>query len=527
MGRRLAQERSKNHQLMQQIRELEISLSSLQGGNPDAMDNRPNNPGFASPPVSTPPARCGTVNSSEEANLHNASHAHDLEGGLPLETQSQEIPTSHIHPADVVNDSVRENSTFEVSSNSSVMNLLENASNLLANSEGSQRVKDDNKKSTGPEPSDSHGSHDGLVLTQERMHEYHELVTAFHSEQQSHGDLHGEEMISREDIVWLLQELKWRFEDILRGYATEMSKKKDESPPEQKEWKECLEGLVDVVKKAMTGPPSSCQSSNQQGFERTTNISNSNNARILQNEVSSLNQRLASFAAQHKETCRSLYDDMDAIKRDCQEKLANKSQSMQNLESKILEQEEYIAQIQKEAQKDQIWIQKEKQKITMSKEGTVVRIRYLEGMLRSLQTELKESKTPQGKNPISNDKVEVNEERAALSPPVFMRDLALAMQDNDLVQNTAIDDHALNKCKYKADGDILNCTKPSSDGDEMTKLRDQAASLGNSLADSETRRANLLEDFQKERKKYILQYKQMSDVLKLLIEDEKCNHNYD
>jgi hypothetical protein len=47
------------------------------------------------------------------------------------------------------------------------------------------------------------------------MHEYHELVSAFHAEQESHTDLDGEELVSREDVAWLLRELTLRFEDLL------------------------------------------------------------------------------------------------------------------------------------------------------------------------------------------------------------------------------------------------------------------------------------------------------------------------
>ena len=66
--------------------------------------------------------------------------------------------------------------------------------------------------------------------------------------------------------------------------------------------------------------------------------------------------------------------------------------------------------------------------------------------------------------------------------------------------------------KRKERGGGMSSTKKYGDEITIIKLRDQIAELGNSLSDSETRRANLLEDFQRERQQYILQYKQMSDM---------------
>jgi len=544
MGRRLAQERSKNHQLMQHIQELrqelESTVSLLQQ---EKHDNSTPDRGFPSPPLSAS-TRGGTVNSSEKTDALNMNRVYQLEEALRLETQRREAAekkAAHLlqqsKPTYRNVDSVKKTTTFEIESDSSIMKLLEQASTLLSEGESSQETNTNTTtpNSTRSHPPVNHDRNDGFALTEERMHEYHELVTAFHSEQQSHGDLDGEEFVSREDILWLFQELKLRFEDILRGYAMERSKREDDAPSDNEEWRECLEGLVDVVTNAMSSNPSSHQPSiYQQGDEPIDNLSPSNDTHILQNEVSSLNQRLASFAAHHKETCRSLYDDMEATKRDHQERLANKSQCIQNLESKISEQEEYIAQIQKEAQKDEQWIKEEKEKLSLSKEGTTVRIRYLEGMLRSLQMELKDSRTPQGtKNGgvnsctlIHNDGA-VERECGRLSSPVFMRDLTAAMQDVELIQSetTSTCKAVTNEAKDKDGEDLQSDTQSSCEGAENTKLRHQVASFGNSLAVSETQRANSLDNFQKEREKYVFQYKQLSDILKQLIDEGKCSHS--
>eukprot|EP00579_Thalassiosira_antarctica_P009846 CAMPEP_0201914770 /NCGR_PEP_ID=MMETSP0903-20130614/4865_1 /ASSEMBLY_ACC=CAM_ASM_000552 /TAXON_ID=420261 /ORGANISM="Thalassiosira antarctica, Strain CCMP982" /LENGTH=506 /DNA_ID=CAMNT_0048450225 /DNA_START=104 /DNA_END=1621 /DNA_ORIENTATION=- len=506
MGRKLAQERSKNHQLTQQILELEHTVSLLKQGKHDGtMENHP----CSSLPQAASPTRGGIVNSSEKNDLHSMNHVQGREEALWLETRRREAAETKTAPIFQQSELTRNNDSFEVASDSSIVKLLEQASKLLSGTSPHNKNEDTNP--TNPNSTNSHQAmnHDGsagITHTQERMHEYHELVSAFHSEQESHGDIDGEELISREDILWLFKELKWRFEDILSVFTDATSKKNDETPSDNEEWKECLEGLANVVKKAMK-PYSFHQTNNQQGDEHTNESTLANDTHVLQNEVSSLKQRLTSFAAQHKETCRSLHDDMEAMKRDYQEQIATKSQCIQNLETKISEQEEYTVQIQKEVQKDRQWIQEEKHKLKLSKEGTSVRIRYLEGMLRSSQMELKEPKIPQGKEdvtnsstPIHTDGAESKKERGTLSPPIFMRDLTSAMQAVDLTQheNNSTDNSLGDKAKDG--GDTQDDAKPSSNGAGITKLLDQIASLGNSLADSEIRRADLLDDFQQERK---------------------------
>jgi hypothetical protein len=373
------------------------------------------------------------------------------------------------------------------------------------------------------------------------MREYRELVTAFHSEQVSHGDLDGEELVPREDVSWLLNELRWRYVDILDGYEKERSMDHDNSHHDR-ELRECIENLAGIVRKAIEFPP------HRNDCGRRIDPSIADDTRILRDEISSLNQRLASFARQHKEVCSSHYDDVEAMKRDFLEQLENKTQFARHLESKMSEQEEYIARIQIEAQQARQSMEEEKRKLALSKEGTSARIRYLEGMLRSLQVELR-------------DKERVNRElhgAASTPPPVFLRDLTSAMRggtdpwdDEDRMQTGAAKSPPLalprdlaspmrhadprdessrppafpcDPASAVRDADRRH-ESPMRDGayatDELgcSTLREQIASLGSSLAESETRRADMLEDFQRERREYMSQYERLSDVLKKLIEE--------
>ena len=534
-GRLLGQARAKNHDLQQKISELEHTILVLQqqqqqqqqhqehhNGGRASMNNfhSPNKP-FLSPPVNSLP------NSPDKTNIKNSSdYVEKLEAALQIETQRREAVEKKT--AIILKQQQQQQKTTKtgIESDPLIVKLLGQASKLLEDCTNSDSINNQEEK------------HVGTITNQERMHDYNELVTAFHSEQQSHGDIDGEEFISREDVLWLLNELKLAFGEIYLGYAEGRSREK-EAPliANDEEWKECLASLVNVVKKATKdGQSSSFGTNENQPGDDGRQSSESTHA--LQDEVSTLNQRLASFAAQHKETCLSLNDDMEAMKRHYQEQLSTKSQCIENLESKISEQEDYIAQTQNKNQKDQQWINEEKQKLILNKEGTANRIRYLEGMLRAVQMELKETKTPQGNNSggsvnnsnrlMKNGLAMATSEtgQGALSPPVFMRDLTVSMQAADFLrQGESAETEKTTVRARNEERKPSNMTPPpATSTDQVAKLLEQIKTLSNSLADSETRRANLLEDFQQERKKYILQYKQMSELLKLLIEGEKINH---
>lgn len=449
--RKLAYERSINHKLLQQIYQMEKKVALLEpdgGGGESLARGSPSC--FSSPPVTTPLKKFGRISDDDDNDL--SKYIHELEGQQRLETNQRDS---------IANDSIREK-------------LLDQAFRLI--SESNNTASTSNTATNGVNLS---------LTTREKMIEYQELVTAFHSEQQSHGEIDGEEMISREDILWLLSELKLRFEDILNSWLKEEDeerlRKQNECQSDNTEFKECIEGLVGIVKKI-------------------TPHDKPNGMEYLGNDkdeiVSSLNHRLASFAAQHKDTCQSLHDDMEAMKRNYQEQLANKSACIKTLDSKIVDQQEYITQLQKERQ-DKQWIIEEKRRLQLKEEGMVQRIRYLEGMLHSSQSQLKESRY---KSSDSSGGTQIS------PPPVFMRDLHATMQDVDLKENA---ETSANHIHYE--------TTPNNNLTELDRLQKQVVTLSCALADSETQRATLIEEFQEERKQYMNQYKQISEVVKELV----------
>ncbi len=149
----------------------------------------------------------------------------------------------------------------------------------------------------------------------------------------------------------------------------------------------------------------------------------------------------------------------------------------------------------------------------MKTEGALARIRYLEGMLRSLEMELKR---------LRSGRVTTNVAASATaatptSPPrpVFLRDLS-----SDLVQDGA---SVCNTLEAKVEAELFSC---DDDTDEIAALRNQIAWLGNSLAESETERANLLDEFQRERLQCMSQFERMSEMLKQLTEGTRTEGNH-
>jgi len=408
---------------------------------PSYNDNSPYR--FSSAPVTTPlktPIRNG-VNVG-----YDDKHMDSLKKALKLEIKRSMAAEKKV--ADLLQQQQQQSKAatsldIDIPDDDSIIReLLEEASKLIS--------ENDTHKST----SKTNTSND-TTTTQEKMNEYYELVSAFCAEQESHSELDGEEMICRADVLWLLQELKWRYEEILNSYLSdESSNNKTSSQHDTSEWKECIKGLVDVLNKSI----------------KATSSKNNHNTKGLQNDISSLNQH--------------------------------------NLESKLKEQNEYILKIQKDKQ----WIDEEKQRLMLSKDGTDARIRYLEGMLYSLQTQLKDSKQyPDSKigcngSPTRNNKAHEKKRLEKSPPPVYMRDLSHAIHDVDIEIHH---DTTTSKTKTST-ADITT----SNNNTELTMLREQVASLSASLAESETKRADLIEDFQQERKQYMTQYTQMSKLLK-------------
>jgi hypothetical protein len=573
MGRRLAQERSTNRQLTQRISELEGELLLLRRGMTRKTHDDPSAAAapFSSPPATTP-ARADDVDSADRAR--------EIEGAALRSSETrrraaadEEGAETNLSPrmessADPIVDGRLPKTTDAAvdallsSDRSSIEGVLSRAAKLLA--EGSEDHRRNGGTIDGSESGARlstdrdrgiNGSTRSVAL-RERMHEYRELVTAFYSEQQSHGDIDGEEYISREDVLWLLNELKWRYEDILDGYERERSGEEYEDSHRIRELRECVESLANIVREGIEHP------AHQNDRGRRGDPTIAEETHILHDEISSLKQRLTSFAQQVKEIRSSHLDDTEAMKRDFNEQLENKSQIVQHLESKISEQEEYIARIQNETRQAQQLMQEEKHKLALSREGTAARIRYLEGMLRSLQMELR------GKGRVNRELQGV----ASTPPPVFLRDLTSAMGDADPWDETetrkgvepspppiilrdltspmrdanpwdapppifACDPipaikqleprqedpmHDEHEADVTDDLDYLRGdAQHSPNGTGIVALRKQIASLGNLLADSETRRADMLDDFQRERQEYITQYKRLSDVLKKIIEERE------
>ncbi|KAL3816897.1 hypothetical protein ACHAXA_006973 [Cyclostephanos tholiformis] len=229
---------------------------------------------------------------------------------------------------------------------------------------------------------------------------------------------------------------------------------------------------------------------------------------------------------------------MEAMKRDYRDQLEGRTQSLEHLMSKISEQEECINRIRNEAQQAQQSLREERRMFALSKEGTSARIRYLEGMMRSLQAELRD-----------RERIDHELRGTTLTPrPVFLRDLTVAMGETDTWDEEQVrlgatkspppafpcDSAFANKIvghprheDPMRDGDDEaddhDCTEgdgllPSDDDTNVIALlREEIASLGNSLAQSETRRADMLDDFQRERQEYIAQYKRLSEVVKKLV----------
>jgi hypothetical protein len=339
--------------------------------------------------------------------------------------------------------------------------LVHRASNLLMR-----------KRSNGVGPSKENDE-----LLDNQMKEYHELATAFYTEQQAHSELDGEEFVPREDIVWLLHELKWRYEEILTNYERQREQRKNISSNDFDEWKDCVNDLVTIIKKA-----------------KTDHDGDGINISTATHHCNKRSDQPSYASHQHTEANHFNSQSMEKMNRGYHQQIANMSQLVSELESKLLDQEDEHRTLQKA-------IEEERQQMALSTEGTFARIRYLEGMVRSLEMELKKLRSRANRdNNLPTDEAPM----PILSPsrPVFMRDLTSeVMQDMEIPMQ---DSSAV-------------------DSDEITILHDQIRCLGNSLAESENERAAILEEFQEERQNYMMQFKQMSELLRQFTEGTERN----
>ncbi|KAK1747527.1 hypothetical protein QTG54_001490 [Skeletonema marinoi] len=173
-----------------------------------------------------------------------------------------------------------------------------------------------------------------------KMQEYEELVTAFHSELQINHD----ELLSKDDVLWFFAELKWRFADIHRGVVT-VSKEPTISNVQDnsEEWKNCLIGLVDEL---------------EYSIQKSKEEISDNNDKVEANLVDD--------------------ESVAAMKRSYEEQLAAQSKRIEQLETDAVERDVQFAETQKKMKQDHHLIEEEKKKLSLSKDGTAARIRYLE-----------------------------------------------------------------------------------------------------------------------------------------------------
>lgn len=399
MGRKLAQERFKNEQLLHQISTLEEKISLLEKGNMYVSPVRSRGTSVAA--------------NSPMRNKQYLDHIHELQEALKLESQCREaaekkaahyfvqtmnattnfdeVLEGELHNQVQNEETVEVNDTQHIlrstndtfiseASNPSIANLFHRTSVLL-----SGFAKNDSPmRSNYPQQRLMHQPFTNEECNQklftQQMQDYHLLLAAFHSEQQSHAS----DVICREDVLWLFEELERRFEELRRGYEQSMSSSVGDLSAinDIDEWKECLMGLADIVSK-----------STDYSFNHSTDHTiHDNNIHTLQEEVRSLRQRLDSSELHHSEAYNFLNDNMESLKRSHKKQLDDKCEVIERLRSEIAGREESIAQMKHHLQQEQQWLETEKRNLQFTKEGSAARIRYLEDIIRSLQVELKQSK---------------------------------------------------------------------------------------------------------------------------------------
>jgi len=458
LGRRLAEERSRNHQLTIELEHIKSLLEREMKRNNDDIVFDLNESFYSSSPVNTPnatPIKCrsgggGTPapaavaieeDSNNEANNNfmDVQRIQELELALQIETKlrndAQAKLTESEQHSRILEQEVRSN-CLQIGSDSPIHEYLQRASQLMnethsSSTNGSNPFPSNNGYKNGThnsynslhsideddeEDNDEEGHNDDTSLSTvvHKMQEYEELVTAFHSELQNNPD----ELLSKDDVLWFFEELKWRFADIHRGVvAASKEPLRSNVQDNCKEWKNCLIGLVDELEYSI-----------QNSKEQISDNSDKVEANLVDNEL------------------------VAAMK----EQLATQSQRIEQLEADAVERDVQFSEMQKKMKQDHHSMEEEKKKLSLSKDGTAARIRYLENMVQSLQVKLKKAQSqPDNEKVISKGPNDTNNDYAS-----------------------------------------------------------EIDSLAKALADSELNRAQLIDVFQAEREKFITQYKQMNDVLK-------------
>eukprot|EP00986_Skeletonema_menzelii_P013146 scaffold7490_cov142-Skeletonema_menzelii.AAC.7 len=457
LGRRLAEERSRNHQLTVELEHIKSLLEREMKRNIDVIAIDLNESFYSSSPVNTPnatPVKCGgggyasaaAVHIEEEGNNDaNNDNMHmqieriqELELALKIETKLRKDAEEKLLEAEKHSKILEQevvNNSLHIGIESPIREYLQRASHLInetnssSNSNGSSPLPSYNGYKNGTHHSynslhsidedeednneeDHHIPNTSLSNIVHKMQEYEELVTAFHSEQQNNRD----EVLSKDDVLWFFEELKWRFADIIRGVVAVSKEPEDNS----EEWKNCLIGLVDELEYSM-----------QKTREQVDDNYDKHEANLGDESVA-------------------------AMKISYEEQLSSQSQRIEQLEADAVERERNIEELQEKIKQDWLLIEEEKKKLSLSKDGTAARIRYLENMVQSLQVKLKKTQA-------QPDPAKVVSEEAIDSTSIYASEID---------------------------------------------------SLAKALADSELKRAQLIDEFQAEREKFITQYKQMNDILK-------------
>eukprot|EP00804_Cyclotella_cryptica_P005344 CCRYP_017432-RA/>CCRYP_017432-RA protein AED:0.07 eAED:0.07 QI:0/-1/0/1/-1/1/1/0/659 len=570
-GRRLAQERQKNHQLLQQVHELQHQVDRLEQTrhvqNVDAS--------------SSVRDHAADEKSMQSKNGPYLNHIHELQNALQLETErriraERELADSFLrnmagtgttmpsttsatgtrlnnaledeldyttyrqnaivntsHPTDCFDSDNGHNShpmdcsKDHNSYNKHVANLLERAKFLLHDSHNSSSSSDDiNDDPTETsqhymltyDPSYQPNTMRKGPLIRELMKEFQSLLEGFYIEQRHKADEKLQTTPNHEDILWLFEELEWRFEEIRRGYEEEWARwnegsmhgRTHDSLQNEKrveslnvnEWKSCLKGLMEVV--------ASC--------DRGIGNPNSHCVVAMQDEVNRLRRKLSSITKHHEQKCRGMNGEIQTIQHHHKSESEEKSKTIEMLESKIAEQNETIASLQQDIEREKSVLDNERQTHTSSKESMTARIHYLEGIVRSLKEEVKEEKmrrsrglmSPSKDFPSSHNAVEFQQ---APSP----------------YANYVNDGHDMSHFSHDSlnNGDTHNPSRREKDADSniVFGLQEQIEELGAALEESEEERAKIIEEFQFERENYIRQYKEMSDILKQFLDGDnlKCN----
>lgn len=315
--------------------------------------------------------------------------------------------------------------------------------------------------------------------TSEIMIEFQNLLEAFYIEQQQNNATH--------DVIWLFEELEWRFEEIKRGYEAERfhwESSSNANTGESKnvnmnEWRACLIELIDAVTiQNMNVHPSSED--------------------VIQ-EVADLQQQLSSLSIIHKQKCLDCNQEIEAMKQNHRESSEQMSKTAEELNTKLSEKDNIIMQLHQDIEAQNNQLLHERQSSCINEESMTARIKYLEEIVRSsdvVKSPISRGVCTQKLTPVeSNRSVNLKMQQSVPSEPIGVKDSALAPGSKIEIKERLI-----------------------------LSLRQQIEELGLLLEESEEQRANAIEEFQLEREGHIRQYEQLSNYVRRILGDEEGTH---